>query len=180
MRKKVAIRKTKNTKISNEDPSINFRLPEILKDQITRKANIENKTVSNYLRDHLEKFVNGSLHEKEVAHLKGKTFKNSTEFLQLVAWVFAKRSKRECKTSNQVLNRYIETIKRIDDNLPLKLREEFDKVLFDLMKVRNDDSSYRSFIFCEHSFTNKNFDYQVLEDYLLNPTIDYIGFAKNK
>lgn len=180
MTKKVAIRKTKNTKISNEDPSINFKLPENLKDQITREANLENKTVSTYLRDHLEKFIDGSLYEKEVADFKLKSFKNSTEFLQLVTWVFAKRSNNECKTSNVVLNRYIETIKRIDNNLTPRLKQEFDKVLFDLLKVRNEDSSYRSFSFCLISYRSENFDYQVLEDYLLNPGIDYVGFAKRK
>jgi len=180
MTKKVPIRKTKKTKISNEDPSVNFKLPEILKDQILREANLENKTVSTYLRDHLEKFMDGSLYEKEVAHLKRTSFINSTEFLQLVTWVFSKRKDKECKISNFGLTIYIETIKRIGTSLPPTLKQEFDKVLIDLIQMSNNDSTYRLFSFCEPSITNKNFDYQVLEDYLLNTVSAYKGFSNKK
>ena len=43
----------KKYKIKNEDPSINFRLPEELKVNIYKRVSLENKTVSNFLRDHL-------------------------------------------------------------------------------------------------------------------------------
>ena len=43
----------KKQKIKNEDPSINFRLPEELKEKIYKEASIKNKTISNYLRVHL-------------------------------------------------------------------------------------------------------------------------------
>jgi len=72
----------KKQKIKNEDQSINFRLPEELKFQIYKEASLMNKTVSNFLRDHLLEFMNGSLYEKEIAEYKSNSFKNSTEFLQ--------------------------------------------------------------------------------------------------
>ena len=58
--------------------------------------------------------------------------------------------------------------------------KEFDKVLIDLIQMSNNDRHHRLFSFCEPSITNKNFDYQVLEDYLLGSSIGNIEFEKHK
>lgn len=163
----------KKQKIKNEDPSINFRLPAELKTEIYREAAIQNKTVSNFLRDHLREFMSGSLYEKEIAHYKNNSFINSTEFLQLISWVFSKRNESNCVASDQQLDMYVKTIKRMDSNIPDDLVKEFDKVLVDLVKVRNDTSSYRTFEFCRSSAYDSNFKYELLEKFLLNDLKPY-------
>lgn len=163
----------KKYKIKNEDPSINFRLPEELKVGIYKRASLENKTVSNFLRDHLTEFMDGSLYATEIAYLENHSFVNSTEFLQLVIWMFSKRFDKKCKSSNEKLSQYIQTIKNINGNLPDDLIIEFDKVLVDLIKVRKDSGSYRTFDFTEKYYSGDNFNYELLENYLLNAIKPY-------
>ncbi len=159
----------KKIKIKNEDPSINFRLPEALKIQIYKKAAIENKTVSNFLRDHLTEYLDGSLYEYEIEEYKSDSFINSTEFLQLVVWVYTKREKNDYEETD--VNRqddYIATIKSIGDQLPSELVDEFDKVLMDLMKLKKKASSYSSYEFCRSGYPyDERFNYSLLEKHLL-------------
>ena len=56
----------------------------------------------------------------------------------------------------------------MDISIPKEIVKEFDKVLIDLLKVSNDTSSYRAFNFCRFDIYNLNFNYDLLEDYLLN------------
>lgn len=158
----------KKFKIKNEDPSINFRLPQELKTQVIKEAAFSNKTVSNYLRDHLEEFISGKLFEKEFAYYKDLEFVNSTEFLQLVIFVFGRRHQSLCISTNDQLDRYIQTIKKLELHLPEYLVKEFDKVLVDLIRVRNEVNSERHFYFCGTVISPSYFDYANLESYLLN------------
>jgi len=161
-------------KIKNEDPSINFRLPEELKLQIYKEASLMNKTVSNFLRDHLLEFMNGSLYEKEIAEYKSNSFINSTEFLQLVVWIYKKRNDNKHKIEDSIKqDDYITTIKSIGEQLPWELVEEFDKVLLDLMKVKKEEGSHKNYTFCRSGYLYENgFNYGKLETYLLKTEIE--------
>ena len=57
-----------------------------------------------------------------------------------------------------------------NEDLPSKIISEFDKVLIDLIKIKNENESlsYVRFKFCEISYSNTNFNYELLEEYLLN------------
>lgn len=160
----------KKQRIKNEDPSINFRLSPELKKWIFNEAISENKTVSNYLRDHLTSFMDGSLYEKNVSWYQDKEFINSTSFLQLVSFVFSKRKNSTCVSTDDQLDWHIRTIKKLDLEFPKELVIEFDKVLVDLIRVKKENSTYSSarFKFCEDSYSNPIFNYELLEDYLLN------------
>lgn len=158
----------KKQSIKNEDPSINFRLPKELREQVVKEAQLLNRTVSNYIRNHLIEFLSGKLYEKEIAFYKSLEFINSTEFLQLVAWVFAQRKNDKCSSTEVQLNGYKQTLKKLEGNLPDSLVVEFDKVLMDILRFQSDTSSSRAFKFCGNSYTNPLFDYDKLEDYLLN------------
>lgn len=161
----------KKQKIKNEDPSINFRLSPELKKWITNKAISENKTVSNYLRDHLQSYMDGNLLENQMGSYYEILFVNTTRFLQLVAFVFAKRHNSECKSTIKQLNHHIRTIKEMEiEVVQPEVVEEFDKVLEDLIRVKNMDrtSNAPTFKFCESSNSNQNFNYSLLENYLLN------------
>ena len=158
----------KKKSINNEDPSINFRLPKELREQVIQEAQLLNSTVSNYIRNHLIEFLSGKLYEKEIAFYKSLQFINSTEFLQLVTWVFVQRKSEKCGATEVQLNRYKQTLKKLDGNLPESLVVEFDKVLIDLLRFQGDPSSNRVFKFGGNSYTNSLFDYGKLESFLLN------------
>jgi len=157
----------KKHKIKNEDPSINFRLPEELKAEIYKEAHLKNKTVSNFLRDHLAEFMDGSLYEREISYYRDNSFIHSTEFLQLITWVLSKRINSNCVASNEQLDGFIQTIKRMDFSTPKDLVKEFDKVLADLVRVRNETGAYRIFYFCGIAGMGETFNYNMLENYLL-------------
>lgn len=158
----------KKKSIINEDPSINFRLPKELREQVIQEAQLLNSTVSNYIRNHLIEFLSGKLYEKEIEFYKSLQFINSTEFLQLVTWVFVQRKSEKCSATETQLNKYKQTLKKLDGNIPESLVVEFDKVLIDLLRFQGDPSSNRVFKFGGNSYTNSLFDYGKLEHFLLN------------
>ncbi len=158
----------KKKSINNDDPSINFKLPKELREQVLREADLLNSTVSNYLRNHLIEFLSGRLYEKEIAFYKKQEILNTTEFLQLVTWVFVQRKNDKCIATEAQLNSYKQTLKKLEGKLPNPIVLEFDKVLVDLLRFQADLSSSRAFKFGGNSYTNPLFDYGKLEHYLLN------------
>ncbi len=158
----------KKKSINNEDPSLNFRLPKELREQVVREAGLLNSTVSNYLRNHLIEFLSGRLYEKEIAFYKKQEFLNTTEFLQLVTWVFVQRKNDKCIATESQLNSYKQTLKKLEGNVSDSLVLEFDKVLIDLLRFQADLSSSRAFKFGGNSYSNPLFDYGKLEHFLLN------------
>lgn len=159
----------KKQKIVNEDPSINFRIPQDLKNRIHKEAALKNETVSTYLRDLLTEFLDGRLLEKKIAFFEDKNFINSTGFLQLVIWMYQKKTEKKCTSTARQLDGYIQTLKSIDLQLPLSLREEFDIVLFDVLRVKNEEFDHnKEYKFGNTSYLYKGFNYEKLEQYLLN------------
>ncbi len=163
----------KKKSINNDDPSINFKLPKELREQVVREAQLVNSTVSNYLRNHLVDFYSGKLFEEKSLFDHSLELINSTEFLQLVVWVFSKRNNEICTSTNNQLNGYIRTIKKLDNNLPRDLVVEFDKVLMDLIRVQSEKNTFRSFKFCKSNYDTSLFDYDKLENFLLNEAQSY-------
>lgn len=157
-----------------EDPSINFRLPKELKIQILDAAKLNNQTVSNYLREHMESFLSGELYQKEIAEYEAESFINTNEFLQLVVWTYQKRNENKHVVTD-IINQdyYISTIKSIGSQLPCELVEEFDKVLLDLMKVKNEKGDFKMYTFCRSDYPYENgFNYGKLETYLLKTGLE--------
>lgn len=157
----------KKNKIVNNDPSINFRLPKKLKQRINKEAGQNNLTVSNYIRNLLESYYDGELFEEEMFAYRRYEFIQSTEFIKLAVWMYSKRNDRKYTSENDELDGYIRTLKKVEGYLPSHLVTEFDKVLQDLLSVKNKDSSYLQFDFCyEHG--NNKFNYSLLEAYIFN------------
>jgi len=144
-----------------EDVSINFRLPEELKKEIIIRAKLENKTVSKYLNDHLKELVSGYLYENELADYYKRKFINSTEFIQLLVWMYRKQSDKTCTSDDEQFDRYINTLKKVGNELPKVLAVEFDKVLYDVLRVKKEESEYdRKFNFSKNkSNENVRFNY---------------------
>jgi hypothetical protein len=151
----------KRENMVKEDVSINFRLPEELKKEIIIRAKLENKTVSKYLNDHLKELVSGSLYENELADYYKRKFINSTEFIQLLVWMYRKQSDKTCTSDDEQFDRYINTLKKVGNELPKVLAVEFDKVLYDVLRVKKEESEYdRKFNFSKNkSNENVRFNY---------------------
>ncbi len=163
----------KSKKKMKDDISINFRIPKELRAKVAKDAELLNITVSKYLRNHLVDFYSGKLFEEKLLFDHSLELINSTEFLQLVVWVFSKRNNEICASTNEQLSGYIRTIKKLDSNLPDDLVVEFDKVLMDLIRVQGEKTTFRSFKFCKNNYDASLFDYDKLEKFLLNEAHSY-------
>lgn len=157
----------KRVKLKKEDPSINFRLPQELREKVLQKAAIENKTVSNYLRDHLESFLSGKLIEDAIAPYVRHKFINSNEFLQLVVWMYQKKENPRISDYDKLIQKeYIETLKKVSQYLPKDLADEFEKVLYDVIySIQENRYSYKIF---NSDYSSINFDFEKLENYINN------------
>lgn len=137
----------KNRKIVKEEVSINFKLPQELKDKIKELAQGQNKTASKYIRDHFESYINGSLLEDELNIVDDKKFIFSEEFMQLIVWMYSKRVNEVCVEERFELSRYVDVLKKIDNKFPYEIEQDFDKVLQDVIRVKNDRSAVKKFNF---------------------------------
>lgn len=65
-------------KLRKEDPFINFRLPQELRTRILKEADFNSMTVSEYLRDQMETFLNRDLYREKLEYYENNAFINST------------------------------------------------------------------------------------------------------
>ncbi|WP_282124715.1 ribbon-helix-helix protein, CopG family [Algibacter mikhailovii] len=160
----------KVNKIDNRDPSINFRLPKELKNQLEELAYGKNQTTSKFIRILLEHYLTGELYKDAVDFYKRHHFITSLEFIQLLIWIYEKRKSNDyLESDEEILPGIISTLKRTDMHLPKDLAMEFDKVLFDIMRSQNEQSKYsKSYVFFDHYHDHQNFNLKKVEDYLKN------------
>lgn len=157
----------KRNKINNEDPKLNFRLPEELRNLVINNANLRGITVSSYMREMLEKVL---ILDHDKANIKSKTIGviGSLDFLKLIIWLYKKRERNGRTEEIEELDFYISVIKRLDGVLPKELNDEFDKVLANLVaerkKVHGSNGSYE---FLKSYSDYGAFDYKKMEKYLL-------------
>ncbi|MFL0354761.1 hypothetical protein [Xanthomarina sp. GH4-25] len=158
----------KKQPIKNDDATINFRISKELKAEIEKKAVEKNVTTSAYLRELLEKVHNGDYCHHEVIKSRIYEFLFSREFLQLMIWIYSKKINSDKAEGEEELNNYVKTLKRIEGHLPNDLVREFDKVLFDIYRIRDDKyNKYYSF----HSYSSdgsRTFSLEKVEKFLLN------------
>ncbi|WMI64786.1 hypothetical protein RBH94_12025 [Aestuariibaculum sp. YM273] len=154
----------------NSAPSVNLRLPQELKDTIQTEAAKKNLTVSKYLRELLENIYSGDYCKKEVVGEKVETFLFSQDFMQLIVWMYTKKADKKKTESNEELNRYISTLKKVEGHMPDNLVREFDKILQDIIKVRNDENKYLppSYTFIDAYSEKEKFNFNLLQEFLLN------------
>jgi len=153
----------------NEIYSINLKLPEELKRQVKEKANIKEQTVSKYIRELLSSYLDGTLCLSQEAMNQRKEFINSTEFLQLIVWMYTIRKEKKFKETPEELDGYIRTLKKIDQHLPREIVMEFDKVLSDVLRVKGEPSRYpKEYKFAVSYSSTPEFNFNLLENYLLS------------
>jgi predicted DNA-binding protein len=154
--------------IKNDDKSINFRLSKDLKRTIEDKAESKNITTSAYIRDLLERIHNGDYCYKEHVKEKINSFLFSREFMQLMIWIYSKKENKNMIEEDNELDNYIKTLKKVGGHIPRHLDREFDKVLYDVIKVRGEKHhNYFSF----HSYSSGNtttFNLEEVEKFLLS------------
>ena len=160
----------KTNKIDNRDPSINFRLPKELKNQLEEQAYLKNQTTSKFIRILLEHYLTGELYKGAVDFYKRHNFITSIEFIQLLIWLYEKRESNDyLESDEEILPGIISTLKRIEMHLPKDLALEFDKVLFDIMRNQKEDTKYtKKYKFLEDRSKAPGFDFKKLESYLKN------------
>ncbi|MEM5564156.1 hypothetical protein WNY78_03530 [Psychroserpens sp. AS72] len=163
---------TNKKSITDEDATLNFRIPKVLKATIIAKAEKENITSSKYLRDLLEAVHNGSYCNQDKLKSEREDFLFSIEFLQLIVWIYKKRENNRREVEKNDLERYVKTLKRTEKYLPESLVREFDKVLNNLLLVRAE-MSYDGDYFDFHNSYNgdKKFNYEEVEKFLLNENV---------
>ncbi|WP_452218390.1 ribbon-helix-helix protein, CopG family [Lacinutrix undariae] len=149
-------------------PSINLKLSEELKRRIKEKSDFEGLTVSKYIRELLSNYLDGTLCVEEKEVVKEDTFFTSIDFLQLIVWMYSKRNKNSFQETEEDLDRYIRILKKIEMHLPKNLSIEFDKVLLDILRVKNEKSKYsKNYEFARSYSSSPEFNFMLLEAYLL-------------
>ncbi len=150
-------------------PSINLKLSEELKEKVNQRASSKQQTVSKYIRELLTTYFDGTLCKSEIARNAKKEFINSTAFLQLVVWMYSKRKERGFKEKPADLDAYIKTLKNVERHLSKELAVEFDKVLLDVLRVKNETSRYsKDYKFADGYSSSTEFNFELLEKYLLS------------
>lgn len=151
------------------EASINLKLSAELKEKIKIRADFRKQSLSKYIRELLSNYLDGSLCKGEMARNERKEFINSTEFLQLVVWMYTIKRSNKYKETATDLDKYIGTLKKTEQHLPKNLVSEFDKVLLDLIRVTNEASEYfKVYKFVDGDTSSLRFNFEVLENYLLN------------
>lgn len=149
--------------------SINLKLTDDLKEKVKSKADLKQKTVSKYIRDLLCSYYDGTLCKNEVAKDERKEFVNSTDFLQLVVWIYSKRKSSKYREGDKNIDKYIRTLKKTEEYLPRHLVTEFDKVLSDIIRSNNERLiTSKDYTFANGYSSTPEFMFEVLERYLLN------------
>ena len=162
----------KKKRITNDDPSINFRVPLSLKNKIEEVAQNRNLTTSGYLRELLERIHDGTYCNEELERRKRESFLFSKEFMQLVIWIYKKRQDKLVKENKEQLEKYIAVLKKAGDNLTKELNDEFDKVLLNLIEyVKSEPRSYSKYDFIDSYDENKKFNFELLEHIFLDNDI---------
>ncbi|MBR9847518.1 MAG: hypothetical protein GYB35_16090 [Algicola sp.] len=163
---------TAKKSISDEDATLNFRVSKVLKSTIVANAEKENITSSKYLRNLLEAVHNGSYCHQYEVKTKREEFLFSKDFLRLMVWIYRKRENKKREVDKNNLEQYIKTLKRIENYLPTSLVFEFDKILKNLLIVR-DSSGFDGDYFDFHESYNKDkkFNYEKLEKFLLDENV---------
>lgn len=149
--------------------SINLKLSDDLKEKIKRKADAKQQTVSQYMRALLAHYYDGSLCKNEIVKNERKEFINSTKFLQLVVWIYSKRKSNIYRESDKNIEKYIRTLKKVEEHLSTNLVTEFDMVLSDIIRSINT----KPMVSKDYTFENgyhftPEFNFEIFEKYLLN------------
>lgn len=144
---------------------LNLRISLEIKNALINEANQSGKNLSDNTRDILITHCR-KLETKD--SILGNEMYNTNEFIFLFAWIMEKRRYQNDDNEIGVLNYLKNVIYKVinDESLPDYIREEFEKVHFDLKRyIKNFGSLNNSFDFCD-PYNGNNFDYSGLLEYI--------------
>lgn len=146
---------------------VNVRISQEIKNALIEEANQSGKNLSDNIREiitaHCQNFENR-------APKLGSEMYNTSEFLFVIAWLLEKRYFYIDNNKRNVLCDLKNIIYKIinDESIHEHIREEFEKVHFDLKRyIKNFGSPNNSFDFCDRN-TENSFDYSLLLEYINN------------
>lgn len=150
---------------------LSIRIPKKLKNKLIDNAHQKGITLSENVNLILMEYTTEPQNEEiDNQTLFDIEFSNSNEFIYLTSWVFDKiKNPYHDGGNNELEDLKTITLEVIKNNcFPFYLRKEFEKVLFDLLRVINENESKdQRFKFCE-LYSQDAFDYTYLRDYLRN------------
>ena len=144
---------------------LNVRIPQEIKNALIIDGNQKGKNLSDNTRDILTAHCH-KLENKD--SVLGSEMYNSNEFIFLFMWVMEKRTFQNDDNEIEVLNNLKNVTYKVinDESLPEYIRDEFEKIHFDLKRfIKNFGSPNNSFDFCD-PLNGNNFDYSGLLEYV--------------
>lgn len=141
---------------------LNVRIPEHFNDQLQEESLHSGQSISEVLRNIISDHYSLTVCEEDLY--------TSNRYIFLIVWIFQKKGQPQDHSDKQTLidlkNTVLEVVK--DNQLPVHLVEEFEKLLFDLQRFINEFGSHNNqFRFCE-LFQEDTFDYSGLSEYIAN------------
>lgn len=147
---------------------LNVRIPRKLRDTLINDSDQKGISLSDNTREiltaHCEKL---NVNEIDNQTLHDINFPNSNKFIFLTLWMLEKirdphhwGSKNDLEDLKKIV---LEVIK--NDFFPLDLKQEFEKVLLDIVRLINEGTENNRFRFCELC-SNDAFDYVILREYI--------------
>lgn len=165
----------KQTKTGGE-ATINFRVSAELREEIAKAAANGNTTISRYMRNLMAEIHEGTY----CAHFgelnSQRNFILSQNFFQLMVWIYSKEKNDEKRTeSDQELRTFAATLKQVHQYFDPIIVREFDKVLFDILRVlRNEGFSSERYEFGKSYEKNVRFNAEMVKDYFLSDALGEI------
>lgn len=144
---------------------LNVRIPLEIKNTLIIDGNQKGKNLSDNTRDILTDHCH-KLENKDST--LGSEMYNTNEFIFVIAWLLEKRYFHIDNNEIEVLCDLKNVIFKIinDESIHEHIREEFEKVHFDLKRyIKNFGSPNNNFDFCDRN-NGKGFDYFLLLEYI--------------
>ena len=139
---------------------VNVRVPEYLNDQLQEESLHSGQSISEVLRNIISDHYSLTVREEDLY--------TSNRYIFLIVWIFQKKGQPQDHSNKQTLidlkNTVFEVVK--DNQLPIHLVDEFEKLLFDLQRYINEfGTENNQFRFCA-LFHEHTFDYAGLSEYI--------------
>lgn len=148
---------------------LNVRLSYELRKKLEEKAIQCNMSLSDKVRDILDSNIECEEieHQSLIESLK-KVRYDSFDFIILTAWIFEKRMNYYDYNTHNFLENLKEIVLKIlkDDDYPLPLRIEFDKVYNDIFRYRNEENNPNRYFYFGIAENPNGFKYNVLFDFI--------------
>jgi hypothetical protein len=148
---------------------LNVRLSNELRQKLEEKAIECNISLSDMVRDIMQSnFEFEEIEQQNLIESFKKVRYDSFDFIILTAWIFEKRYNYYDYNSTNFLENLKEIVLKIlkDDDYPMPLRNEFDKVYHDIFRYLNEEINPNRYFYFGAAENPNAFKYNVLIDFI--------------